>query len=37
MKTESFKDILSETDYGIDDNNPKYIGIERLEKVRIYI
>ena len=36
MITESFKDILSEIVYGIVDNNPKYIGIERLEKVRNY-
>ena len=34
MTTETFKDILSSIDYGIVDNNPKYIGIERLEKIR---
>ena len=34
MITETFKDILSTIDYGIVDNNPKYNGIERLEKVR---
>ena len=34
---ETFKDILSIVDYGIVDNNPKYNGIERLEKVRNYI
>ena len=34
MKTETFKDILSTIDYGIVDNNPKYNGIERLEKLR---
>ena len=32
-----FKDILSTIDYGIVDNNPKYNGIERLEKIRNYI
>ena len=37
MITETFKDILSTFDYGIVDNNPKYNGIERLEKIRIYI
>ena len=37
MITENFKDILSTIDYGIVDNNPKYDGIERLAKVRIYI
>ena len=36
MITETFKDILSTIDYGIVDNNPKYNGIERLEKVRNY-
>ena len=30
----TFQDILLTNDYGIDDNNPKYCGIERLEKVR---
>ena len=34
---ETFKDILSIIDYGIVENNPKYNGIERLEKVRNYI
>ena len=37
MKTETFKDILSTIDYGIVDNNPKYNGIERLEKIRNFI
>ena len=37
MITETFKDILSTIEYGIIDNNPKYNGIERLEKVRNYI
>ena len=37
MITENFRDILSTIDYGIVDNNPKYNGIERLEKVRNYI
>ena len=34
---ETFKDILSTIDYGIVDNNSKYNGIERLEKIRKYI
>ena len=34
---ETFKDILSTIDYGIVVDNPKYCGIERLEKVRDYI
>ena len=37
MITETFKDLLSTNNYGIVDNNPKYIGIERLEKIRNYI
>ena len=37
MTTETFKDILSTIDYGIVDNNTKFCGIERLEKVRNYI
>ena len=37
MTTKTFKDILSTIDYGIFDNNPKYCGIDRLEKVRNYI
>ena len=37
MITETFKDILSIVDYGSVDNNPKYNGIERLEKVHNYI
>ena len=37
MIIETFKDILSTIDYGIVDNNPKYNGFERLEKVRNYI
>ena len=37
MITETFKNILSTFDYGIVDNNPKYNGIERLEKIRKYI
>ena len=37
MTTDTFKDILSTIDYGIVDNNPKYNGIERLEKNRNYI
>ena len=37
MTTEPFKDILSTIDYAIVDNNPKYIGIERLEKIGNYI
>ena len=37
MITETFTEILSTIDYGIVDNNPKNFGIERLEKIRIYI
>ena len=37
MVRETFKDILSLIDNGIVDNNPKYKGIERLEKDRNYI
>ena len=37
MTTEAFKDIFTTLDYGIVNNNPKYNGIERLEKVRNYI
>ena len=34
---ETFKDILSTIDHGIVDKNPKYNGIEKLEKVRDYL
>ena len=34
---ETFNDILSNIVYMIDDNNPMYNGIEKLEKVRDFI